>query len=381
MERRGVKVDEQQLDYVRKLIDTKISESKAVIPENLNVRSPVQMEKLMRDAGHTNWPLTAKGRPSFPETWLETFELGQKIVAVKKYTNLKNSFIEGQIMNHLHKGRIHTTFNQLKMDDYGTVTGRLSASEPNLQQVPKRNKELAKMFRTIFVPDDGYIWSANDYKQQEFVVFAHYSESAKLIEGYNQDPPVDMHSACSGLMGVERDLAKQLNLGKLYWMGIPKLADKLKISVMDAGQLSRSWDDALPEASIFRYNAKSVAESRITPSQFGYVRSILGRRRRYKDIGYSYQAANAIIQMSSADITKLKMVEIDDLFIESNEEAQLLLQVHDELDWQFPIGGTALNEKALGVMQNFQEGQPIVLRARLGVDHSAGKNWSEATFN
>jgi len=377
MERKGVRIDEEKYEQVHHLINEQITHlrEKEFFP-GFKARSNNDVLKYLFDKGiKDGWKTTPTGKAQLNEEFLETNPFGMNVIKLRKLDNLMASFMEGQISAHIFNGRIHTTLNQTKMDEYGTITGRLSSSDPNLQQVPKRDKVLAPIFRSIFIPDDGYIWSANDYKQQEFVVFAHYSNSKMLIDGYNQNPPIDMHQRCADLLSVERDpTAKRLNLGKLYWMGVPKLAVKLGITVAEAQALSNEWDKQLPEASKFRYLAKGRAESR------GYVRSFLGRRRRYKDRRLSYQAANAVIQMSSADITKLKMAEIDEYFTSQGESAQMLLQVHDELDWQFPKDRRDIDDKALAIMQDFSEGQPIHLRAKLGVDHSEGKNWGMATF-
>lgn len=379
MERRGVKIDLQRYEQITKYIQDEINKMRE---DDFGVDfKPLSnshvLEYLQRNGVTGGWASTTTGKASLTAKFLETIPVGQKIIKLRKYENLQSSFIEGQIANHLHNGRIHTTFNQLKADEYGTITGRLSSSQPNLQQVPKRDKILAPIFRSMFVPDEGFKWSANDYKQQEFVVFAHYSNSKMLIDGYNQTPVIDMHQRCADLLNVERDpRAKRINLGKLYWMGVIKLAAQLDMPINEVRKLSDLWDKALPEAAQFRVNVKARAEA------VGYVKDFLGRRRRYPQsrMRYSYQAPNSVIQMSSASITKLKMVEIDEYFQKMGGHAQLLLQVHDELDWQFPVGMEHLDKEAIRIMEDFSEGQPIHLRAKLGVDSSYGDDWKEASF-
>lgn len=383
MERRGVPIDEERYQEVRALVAQMIDKAAAQFPKDFNARSNKQMRDFMESKGHTDWPLTPKGAPSFKEEWLETFPLGKDIIRLRKYRNLMSTFLDGQIDAHIHNGRVHTTFNQLKMDDYGTVTGRLSSSDPNLQQVTKRDKEIAPIYRSIFHAGPGHMWSANDYMQQEYVVFAHYANSAALIAGYAAEPPVDMHGMVAQMMSVERDpTAKRLNLGKLYGMGVAKLARSLKISESEAKKLSQLWDDTVPEAKGFLKTAEAVAKKRYIPNAGidGWVCTLLGRRRRLSwDI--HHKAGNAIIQMCSADITKLKMVEIDEHFEKHGDTHQLILQVHDELDWLVPDGADpVIQEEALRIMQDFSEGQPIHLRARLRVDSSMGRNWGEATF-
>lgn len=383
MERQGVLIDLDRYDQVRSDVCKKIEQLRSHMPfSDISARSPSSVKKTMMEDSTIDWkkwPTTPTGKPRFTESDLELSPLGKKILEIRKLENLQATFLDGQIAKHLHNGRVHTTFNQLKSDDKGTITGRLSSSSPNLQQVPKRNKEIAALFRRLFIPDAGMVWSSNDYMQQEFVVFAHFAQVKQLIEGYAKNPPVDCHTITADLMGVERDpTAKRIGLGKLYWMGIDKLAVQLECSKSEAKRLADKWDDSFPEAKKFRYEAKARAEKR------GYVCSILGRRRRFMGegaTGYSYQAANAIIQMSSADITKLKMVELHKYFKTQGCNSQLLLQVHDELNWQCPkeLMGTE-NKEALRIMSSFSPDDRITLNALLHVEHEAGDNWGEATF-
>jgi DNA polymerase-1 len=376
MERRGVPVDEERLSQFESFLDQKLREARTALPEGFNVRSQPQIKKLMEDNGHTDWPLTAKGNPSFTEHWLKTFDLGQRIIKVRKIENLFNSFINPLKERHLHNGRIHCNFNQVKQDDFGTVSGRLSSNAPNMQQVPKRDKELAPLFRTIFVADPGYKWSANDYKQQEYVVFAEYSGSKKLQDGYRQEPPLDMHSMVAQLLGVERDpTAKRLNLGQLYGMGVDKLAWSLNISTSMAKNYRAAYDREVPEARNFLKNAEKRARGR------GYVFTKLKRRCRL-DRQIAHKAGNRIIQGTSADITKLKMVEIDEYFKSQGDICHILLQVHDELDWQFPNTdeGWRQDAEARRIMKSFDEGDLIHMKTPLQVDNDIAEDWGRASF-
>jgi DNA polymerase-1 len=272
-------------------------------------------------------------------------------------------------------GRVYPEFNQVVNDDYGTVTGRLSSSNPNAQQVPKRNKELGKIFRKIWIPDDGTYWSANDYKGQELVVFAHYSGAPMLVEGYHQEPPLDMHSVVAAMLSVERDpTAKRLNLGKLYGMGVPKLAKSLKIDMDRARELSNQYDMMLPEARMFMKKAEARAKSR------GFVFTAMGRRRRFPDSRFAHKAGNSIIQGTSADITKLKMVEVDEYFESIGDTARVALQVHDDLCFFIPHGAEEVEKEAQRIMQSFTAMDLIHLKVPLRVDSHTGPNWSVATY-
>ncbi len=141
---RGVLVDQDRLKYVSGEVNKLLDEAMSHLPDGINLRSGPQMKKLFDDAGITSYPQTEKGNPSFAENWLLTTDLGKKVVAARKYGNLINSFIN-PMETHMFAGRIYTEFNQSRSDQFGTVTGRLSSSRPNMQQVPKRNVELGKL--------------------------------------------------------------------------------------------------------------------------------------------------------------------------------------------------------------------------------------------
>lgn len=164
MERRGIKVDVDYLMQTRDKIRTDVEEIKATFPEGFNPRSPVKMREYVTAAGRTDWPTTDKGNPSFTETWLKTFPEGQRVVNLRKWTNLSNTFITPLIERHVWNGRVHATLNQLKTEDFGTPA-RLSCSEPNLQQIPKRDKAIATLFRRGFVVDEGHKFYEGDWSQ------------------------------------------------------------------------------------------------------------------------------------------------------------------------------------------------------------------------
>lgn len=165
MERTGIKVDMTRVDELRSATEAKISGLLAEFPVGFNTRSPVHMRKAMEDAGYTDWPLTEKGAPSFAEKWLKKNPLGKKIIEIRQNSNLISSFINPLAEKHVFNGRVHATLNQLKNDDKGTISGRFSCSDPNLQQVPKRVKNIAKPFRRLFVADEGWTFWERDFSQ------------------------------------------------------------------------------------------------------------------------------------------------------------------------------------------------------------------------
>lgn len=375
MERRGVRVDEQKLLEVKKFLEGGLRAAQKKLPKNFNVRSAKQIAGFMSSNKVKGWPVTEKGNDSFTEKWLSTNPVGQLIVTVRKLTNLLNSFIDPLIKDHLHNGRVHTTFNQLRQDEYGVVTGRLSSSEPNMQQVPKRDGVLAPLFRQIFLPEKGHQWSSNDYSQQEFRVFADYTGSPLLIKGYKAKPPMDIHSAVAHLLKVDRDpTAKRINLGLVYGMGSAKLAKSLGVPEEEAKRLMGEYHSMIPEARAFLREAEAWAKRR------GWVRTKLFRRRRFPDARLAHKAGNSIIQGTSADMTKLKMVEIYEWFRGNNAESALMLQVHDELDWSLAPEEKALGEGAREIMEDFGPIAKIHFQVPMTVDHHEAAHWGAASF-
>jgi|3_EtaG_2_1085321.scaffolds.fasta_scaffold00351_9 DNA polymerase-1 len=382
MERVGVPINQYNMDQMTGEIASTLEAYNAELPfEVADARKKKVLKELLIDQGHTDWPMTAPsktfpdGQPSFKEEWLKTFDLGKKIIRVRKYTNLMNSFITPLKERHIFEGRVYTTFNQMKMDDFGTVTGRLSSSGPNMQQVPKRDKELAPMFRSIFAAPDGTFWSANDYSQQEFRLFANYTGSPVLVAGYNAEPYIDAHTNVAELLDVERDpTAKRMNLGMVYGMGVLALAGHLGITKQQASIYRNKYHKMIPESKSY------LKETEYWARQRGYVRSKLGRRRRFPDSRHAYKAGNNIIQMTAADMTKVKMVEIDEYFASKGDDCKIALQVHDELDWFVPFGCEDQDLEAKRIMKSFGPDDEFELKVPTVVDGSRGENWEGASF-
>jgi DNA polymerase I-like protein with 3'-5' exonuclease and polymerase domains len=390
MERRGVRIDVEKLDQMVKKIGLDLVIAKEFLPEGFNPRSKLEMRKLMEEHKQLDWPLTKpsktfpQGQPSFSKEWLLTHDIGKRVVAVRELEHMTASFLNPMRDTHTFEGRVYATFNQMKMDDYGTVSGRLSSSNPNLQQIPKRNKALAILFRAIFLPEEGHTWSSNDYRQQEVVIFAEYTQAPVLVEGYQNDPNFDAHQLVADMLtketGTKYDRSthgKTINLAQIYGLGKEKMAIKIGTTVEKATHLLTVYHRLLPEVKTFTKNAGNKARNR------GWVMTILGRKRRFPNSQLSYQAINQIIQGSSADITKLKMVEVDDYFEkESHDEAGLMIQVHDDLNWTVPDTeqGREWDAKAKEIMESFTEDDLITLSIPLRVDHFSGADWAEASF-
>lgn len=383
MTQRGIKIDEERLGQVLKEIDKRIEGAAKKLPKDFNARASTQVIALMEKEGIDGWPLTEKGNPSFPEEWLLTNEPGRNIVDLRKFTNLRDSFALPLRDRHLYKGRVHTSFNQMRGDEYGTITGRLSSSEPNLQQIHKRNKELGKLFRSIFVPDDGMVMAERDYSQCEPRLLAYYGRVKALMNGYRADPPVDAHQAVAAAAHIDRESGKRLNQSLITGSGEAAVIAKLRMPSKDkpeghtteeARNIIRAYFRAMPEIKTLQKRA--AAKMR----QQGFVRSLLGRRSRLEGHQYAYRGVNRLLQCGNADILKLKMCEMDEYFESEGDTVHLLNNVHDAYLEQFYEQDRTIFERGCEIMVDFSEGQEITLDIPMAADGHEGSNWSIATY-
>lgn len=376
MERKGMAVDANRIDHLREVTEDRVSKIMKELPSGFNTRSPTMMKKLMEDNGHTDWPKTDKGNPSFTEKWLKSHDIGKKIIEIRQNTNLLNSFVNPLAERHMFKGRVHATLNQLKSDDKGTVSGRFSCSDPNLQQVPKRVKELAKPFRRLFVADEGQVFWERDWSQCEPRLFAHYSQDPNLLAGYNATPFVDAHTKTAELLGVERDpTAKRMNMGIFTGMSAGTLAMHMGISEAQGKEYHASWFRAYPAIKAFQEKAKVRLKNR------GYVFTLLGRRCRLEDPRFAYRGVSKIIQGSNADIMKLTLLKMDRLCEDSGDITQVLMTVHDSFNGQYqntPEGKAAFDEM-IAVMEDVQSA-PLNLSVPFVAEGHEGNDWAEASF-
>lgn len=376
MERAGIAVDLDEVQRLREATEAQIRDTLSDMPTGFNVRSPLMMKEYMENAGRTDWPTTEKGNPSFTEKWLKKHPEGQKVIKIRRMSNLINSFINPLEERHTFEGRVHATLNQLKADQGGTVSGRFSCQHPNLQQVPKRLKDIAKPFRRLFVADEGYVFWERDYSQCEPRLFAHYSGDKNLVDGYNSEPFVDAHQVVANLLNVERDpTAKRMNMGIFTGMQVKTFAEHMGWPVPKASDAWNQWYGEFPGVKSFQEKAKYRLRNR------GWVKTILGRRCRLEHPRFAYRGTSKIIQGSNADIIKLKLLEADIKCEQSGDIVQVLMTVHDSFNGQFqdtPEARSLFEE----IMKDMEEVQiePYNLRVPFLLEGEEGKNWSEATF-
>lgn len=389
MERRGVNINPLEVEKVKSEVDDLYWEAYSKIPmsENedgtiipINVRSGSDLKEYFELCEITDWPMTAPtdrfpdGQPSFKKDFLAGTQQGLNILNVRKLAHLKSSFLD-KLDTHIFKDKIHTTFNQTRGETHGTRSGRLSCSYPNLQQVPKRDKQLGKIYRRIFVPNDNYILVEFDYSQAEPRLYTQYSGEPALVNGYNSTPYIDMYDVIGAHIHRDRDRCKTIGLGIMYTMGALKLSISLGISYDEALKILKQISKVFPKMRDFTQKAAKVAEDR------GYVKTILGRRSHFDDARFSYRAANRIVQGGSADILKYKMVQIDKYLVDNNleEVCQMLLTIHDSLVFQIHKDYIYLIDIIKDMMERVQV-PPFNLKIPFVADVKFGDNWSEASY-
>lgn len=334
------------------------------------------------------------GQPSFTKAFLQAspHPVAAKILRLRELDKASNTFVDN-ILKFSHNGRIHCEFHQLRSDDGGTVTGRFSSSNPNLQQLPARDPEIKSLIRGLFVPDEDCKWGSFDYSSQEPRLLVHYCASLNedhrhpaidtLVEEYHKGD-ADFHQMVADMAGISRKNAKTVNLGIMYGMGVGKLSHTMDISKDDAKELLANYHAKVP----FVKGLADMVSQRA--QKFGHIRTILGRKCRFdmwepKTFGYNkpmkreeaekeygsilqraftYKALNRLIQGSAADQTKKAMVEC------YKEGLVPLLTVHDELCFNVESESQAARIKE--IMETCLE-----LKVPSKVDQELGDNWGE----
>jgi len=333
------------------------------------------------------YDVTAKTQaPSFTKNFLQNHPnpVVQQIARAREINKSHTTFID-TILKHSHKGRIHAEINQIRSDQGGTVTGRFSYNNPNLQQIPARNKELGPRIRSLFIPEEGCTWGCFDYSQQEPRLVTHYAALdglygvEEVLDSYNEGE-ADFHTIVADMANIPRSQAKTINLGLFYGMGKNKLQAELGVSKENADDLFRTYHDKVPFVKMLMESVMRRAQDK------GRVRTLLGRRCRFNlwepnqfgihkalnhedalaehgpgiKRAYTYKALNKLIQGSAADMTKKAMVDL------YKEGIIPHIQVHDELD--ISVDGNA--DKIKDIMESAVE-----LEVPNKVDYESGPNW------
>ena len=386
----GVRVDTEAAFELKNKLLTEEKECLQIVKKETGVdtqiwaaRSIAQVfEKL-----HLPFDRTEKtNSPSFTKNFLQNHPhpIVQKIARAREINKAHTTFID-TIIKHEHKGRIHAEINQLRSDVGGTVTGRFSYANPNLQQIPARNKELGPLIRSLFIPEEGHTWGCFDYSQQEPRLVVHYAALDGLygvndvIDAY-KNGEADFHQIVAEMADIPRSQAKTINLGLFYGMGKNKLQAELGINEDKAKSLFKQYHNRVPFVKTLMDSVMRKAADN------GRIRTWLGRRCRFNlwepnqygihkalphdqalaehgpgiRRAYTYKALNRLIQGSAADMTKKAMVELH------KEGITPHIQVHDELD--ISVNNNA--DKIKEIMES-----AVNLEVPIKVDYEYGKNW------
>jgi len=329
--------------------------------------------------------------PSFTKNFLSAHNhpLVQKIAKAREVNKAHTTFID-TIIRYEHKGRIHADINQIRSDQGGTVTGRFSYSNPNLQQIPARNKDLGPLIRSLFVPEEGCEWGCFDYSQQEPRLVVHYASldqdtSVFGVKDAYLNSDADFHTTVSKMADIPREQAKTINLGLFYGMGKAKLQAELGVSKDKAEDLFAIYHQRVPFVKTLMKSVSNRAQQR------GQIRTLLGRLCRFhlwepnrfginkalpfeqavQEHGqgnirraYTYKALNKLIQGSAADMTKKSMLDL------YKEGIIAHIQIHDELD--LSVESPEQAKKVVEIMEN-----AVKLDVPNKVDYESGKNWGD----
>lgn len=392
---KGIKVDvgyfEQLRDRLNTQIEQLIERDFKGHPDQANVsfQAGSDVRWFMEKYGVTDWPMTPKtNKPSFPESWLKLSQPGCKIIAGRQIVHMRNSFITPLLEEHIWNGRVHTTFNQMRGDEYGTIIGRLSSSEPNLQQAHKRDPVRGRMLRGGFIPDDGMVFAEADYRQCEPVLLAYFSRCKVLLEGFRATPPVDAHTAVTRSMNLHRgyddwtkeekkaarENGKRINQTLITGGGQQVIVDRYDADPAEVAKQYKDYFKAMPEIRIAQKKTENLFRQR------GFMVTLLERRLHLQYSNRAYVALNRILSGGNADIIKSKMVEIDDYLESVGRPIDMLNSIHDALDFQFAPEHRAVYNQCIEIMQRFGPDDLITLDVPLGVDHDEGKTWAVATF-
>ncbi len=390
MEKNGVKIDTEKLNKYKEKLEVKIETIKKEIYSlsgtKFNIASPKQLGKVLFEILKiTNNPkLTKTKQYSTSEAELSKLKNKHKIINIvlkfRSLSKLLSTYVNAlPLLINNKTGKIHTSYNQAV-----TVTGRLSSTNPNLQNIPIRTEE-SKKIRTAFVPShkDGFILSA-DYSQIELRIMAHLSSDKNMITAFNNKE--DIHSATASkifevrqdeLSQEMRDKAKSANFGIIYGISASGLAQNLSISRKEAKELINGYFETYPEVK--NYMNKSIADAVNTE----YVTTIRKRKKYLNNINSrnsllrsndERNAINAPIQGSAADIIKIAMINCFERINKENLKSKMIIQVHDEL--VFDVKKEELESIKMIVKEEMENA--VVLKVPLITDTGIGNNWSEA---
>ena len=391
---KGVRVDLEKARKIKKNLMVReqkiLNKIKDLTGMNVEIMAARSIAKAF-DKLKLPYDRTAKSNePSFTKNFLQNHphELARSIADAREINKAHTTFIDS-ITKHAHNGRIHADINQIRSDQGGTVTGRFSMSNPNLQQIPARHPELGPMIRSIFIPEENCKWGSFDYSQQEPRILVHYAKLQNLpgvdeiVEAYKTGD-ADFHQVVADMAGIQRKQAKTINLGLMYGMGKNKLMAELGLMKESAEKLIKQYHARAPFVKQLMDNVSRKANDR------GKIRTLLGRachfdlwqpvqfgvfkplpleqaRKNYDEPlkrAFTYKALNKLIQGSAADMTKKSMVALYKKGIIPH------IQIHDEVD--ISVESDKRAEQIVQIME-----EAVVLQVPNKVDYESGVNWGD----
>ena len=424
MEMYGVRIDVANTDKailaISKQYDSKMKELNELVGFECNINARKHMEALFKPffengrwfacdgtSLETNKATAGKvGSAKLDKKALQEITLpeAQLIVVCKRLHKCRDTFLKGHLVSHLKDGYVHPNINQTKGSSGGTITGRLSVTEPALQQIPARDKEIASVIRPLFLPDEGFIWACWDYSQFEYRVFSHYVNDQTIIDKYESNPRFDFHQLVADMTGLPRNApssggpnAKQLNLSMIYDMGGASIARTLQLPVSkdpttfttrdgeeisyykagdEATKIIENYHEAIPGVRLLAKNARETARKR------GYLMSLAGRHLRFPNKRSIAKAKALLCQGSSADCMKVKMIEVHNYL--KTFGGRLYLSVHDEINVGLPKDKNMLKHcrNITKLLENYggeETGTMIKLKVPIKTDFGLGINWAQAS--
>jgi len=373
-EMRGVRVDapaaEKAIDKLTVEIAAQQIELNALVGVDLNVNSPKQVKEIFAPIKNErgDWvanngtilPETDSGNPSIDAEVLRGMggdRRAELILAVRSTVKLRDTFLSGHILGHMVGDRVYPHINQTRGEDAGTGSGRLSYTEPALQQIPSRNKRVASIIKPAFLPDEGHEWISLDAASYEVRVFAHLVNNPVILGKYAEDENADFHAMVASLTGLPRSAtysgqanSKTLNLSLIFNSGRGAIAEKLGLpwewASFKKGDQIFKYKKAGPEAegviNLYHEKVPGVKEladrAKAAAEAHGYVQTRHGRRLRFPKKFKSYKASGLAIQATAADLAKEMWLLTDNM----DSRGHLIMSVHDSFELSAPKGTDAL---------------------------------------
>jgi len=422
MKFKGVKIDVEKAKTLGKLLEKRRDNLIKIIKKrtglDVEIWAASSIKHLLDHQKITKYKKTKAGLPQLPKDFLKTHEnrFLRMIVKARECDKAKGTFVEG-LLEFVHEGRIHADINQIRSDQGGTVTGRFSMSNPNLQQIPSRGI-IGKKMRELFLPEDGCVWGSFDYSQQEPRIVVHYAlklglpGTDTLKDEFNKED-ADFHQIVADMAQISRTMAKTINLGLFYGMGKIKLASELNLTRPKANALfaeyhakvpfvrrlsqdliefaeehkllftlkdrfcrfnkwetrNREWNNTInryePVPILTRQDAETAFKAELLEKfKDNVADNYMQDFDRYYKPAFTYKALNRLIQGSAADMTKKAMVDLYEKGILPQ------IQIHDELCLSIKNDNDAL------VVKETME-QAIPLEVKNKVNYKKGKNWGD----